>query len=67
MINNEYTNYPFSIKVNRCNENCNTSSNPYFRVCVPNVIKNITVKVSGLMSLKNKTKQIKWHKSCRCV
>ena len=59
--------YPFSIKVNRCNGNCNNINNPYSRVCIPNVVKNITAKVFDLMSWKNKTKQIKWHESCRCV
>ena len=49
IINNEYMLYPFSIKVNRCDGNCNIS-NPYSRVCVPNVIKNITAKVFDLMS-----------------
>ena len=32
IINNDYMLYPFSIKVNRCNENCNNISNPYSRV-----------------------------------
>ena len=67
VINNEYMIYPFSIKVNRCNGNCNNINNPYSRVCIPNVVKNITAKVFDLMSWKNKTKQIKWHESCRCV
>ena len=48
--------YPFNIKVNRCNGNCNNISNPYSRVCIPNVIKNITAKPLDLISLKNKTK-----------
>ena len=51
--------YPFSMKINRCNRNCNNINNPYSRVCVPNVAKNITAKVFDLMSWKNKTKQIK--------
>ena len=67
IINSDYMLYPFSIKVNRCNGNCDNISNPYSRVCVPNVIKNITAKVFDLISWKNKTKQIKWHKSCKCV
>ena len=54
--------YPFSIKANRCNGNCNNMSNAYSRVCVPNVVKNITAKVFDLMSWKNKTRQI-----CKCV
>ena len=56
IVNNEYMLYPFSIKVNKCNENCNNISNPYSRVCIPNVIKNITAKAFDLMSWKNKKK-----------
>ena len=51
--------YPFSIKVNRCNGNCNNITNPYSRVCVPSFVKNITAKVFDLMSCQNKTIQIK--------
>ena len=43
--------YPFSIKVNRCNGNCNNISNPYSKVCVPNAIINITPNVFDLMSI----------------
>ena len=66
MINNEYMLYPYSIKVNRCNGNCNNISNPYSRVCVPSIVKNMTLRVFDLMSWKNKTKQIQWHKSGKC-
>ena len=55
IINNDYMLYPFSIKINRCNGNCNKISNPYSRVCISNAVKNITVKVFDLMSWKNKT------------
>ena len=65
MVNNEYMFYPCSIKVSNCSGNCNNISNPYARVCVPNV-KDITAKVFDLMSWKNKTKQLKWHESCKC-
>ena len=41
-------------------------SNPYSRVCAPNIYKNVTLKVFDLTSWKNKTKQIKWHESCKC-
>ena len=44
IINNDYMHYPFSIKVNRCNVNCNNISNPYSRVCVPNVISKIILQ-----------------------
>ena len=50
VVNNEYMTYPYSIKVNRCHRNCNNISNPYSRVCFPDVIKNITIKVFDLIS-----------------
>ena len=58
IINNEHMLYPFSIKVNRCNGNCNNISNPCSRVCVLNVIKNITAKVSNVIAKYNKTKKM---------
>ena len=58
--------YPYSIKVNK-NGNCNNISNPYSRVCTSNIINNVTLKVFDLMTLTNKTKQIKWHESCKCA
>ena len=36
--------YPYSIKANRCNGNCNNTNNPYSRVCIPNITKNIRAK-----------------------
>ena len=49
VINNGYMLYPFSMKINRCNENCNNIDNPYSRECVPNVVENITAEVLDLM------------------
>ena len=57
---------PFNVKVNRSNGNCNNINDPYGRLCVPNVVKNINLKVFNLMSWNNQTKQIKWHESCKC-
>ena len=58
--------YPFSVKVNKCSGNCNNISDPYARLCVTKVVKNINLKVFNLMSWSNQIKQIKWHESCRC-
>ena len=58
--------YPFSVKVNKCSGNCDNISDPYAKLCVPNVVKNINLKVFNLMSWSNQTKQIKWHESCKC-
>ena len=54
---------PFSIKVNKCNGNCNNINDPFAKVCVPDIVKNSNVKVFNLMSRTNQTRQIKWHKN----
>ena len=53
--------YPFSIKINKCSGNCNNINNPYAKICVPDVIKDLNVKVINLMSRTNETRFIKWH------
>ena len=59
--------YPYNINVNRCNSNYNDANNPYSRVCILKITKNITVRIFDLISQQNKTKQIIFHKSCKCV
>ena len=46
---NEPIFYDFSIKVNKCSGSGNNIKNPYDKLCVPNVAKNINVKVFNLM------------------
>ena len=41
--------YPFSTKVNKCNGNCNNINDPYARICVPDTVKYLNVKVFNLM------------------
>ena len=59
--------YPFSVKINRCSDNCNNINDPYARICVPDTVKNLNVKVFNLMSLTNETRSIKWHETCKCI
>ena len=61
--NNKPVFYPFNIKVNKCSESCNNISNPYAILFVPDVVKNINVKVFNLMSWSNQTKHTEWHKT----
>ena len=35
--------YPFSIKINKCSGNCNNINNPYVKLCVRDVIKDLNV------------------------
>ena len=41
--------YPFSIKTSKSSANCNNINNPYAKICVPNIIKTLNVKVFDLM------------------
>ena len=59
--------YLFSIRVNKCSGNCNNINNPYAKICVPDVIKDLNVQVFNLMSRTNETRFIKWHETCKCV
>ena len=45
--------YPFSIKTSKCSGSCNNSNDPYAKMCVPGVVKNLEVKVFNLMSKTN--------------
>ena len=57
---------PFSIKTSKCSGNCNNINNPYSKICVPNIVKNLNVKVFNLMSITNETGHIQWHETCKC-
>ena len=45
--------YPFSIKINKCSGSCNNINDPYAKICVPDVVKNLNVKAFNLMSRTN--------------
>ena len=64
---NESVFYPFSIKINKCSGSCNRINDPYAKLCVPDVVKNINVKVFNLMSRINETRHIIWHETCKCI
>ena len=48
--NNEPVFYPFSIKVNKCCGSCNNIKDPYAKLWLLDVVKNINIKVFNLMS-----------------
>ena len=51
--NNEPTIYHISIKVTKCSGTCNNINDPYAKLCVPDVVRNINNKVFNLMSRTN--------------
>ena len=56
---NEPTFYPYSININDCRGSFNYVNNPYAKLCVADVVKNINVKVFTPMSRTNETRHIK--------
>ena len=68
--NNEPVFYPYSIKfltVSKCGGTCSNINNPYAKLSVPDIIRNINVKVFNLMSRINETRKIIWHEYCKCI
>ena len=63
--NNEPVFYPHSIKVNKRSGSCSNINDPYAKLCVRDIIKNINVKVFNLMSRINETRQMIWHETCK--
>ena len=47
---NERVFYPFSIKTNKFGGSCNNINDPYSKICVPDSVKDLNVKVFNLMS-----------------
>ena len=65
---NEPVFLPFSIKTSKCSGSCNNINDPFAKLCVPDVAKNVNIKVFNLMSRINETRHIEWHemRKCRC-
>ena len=64
---NEPVFYPYSIKVSKCGGSCNNINDPYAKLCVPDIIKNINVKVFHLISRINETRHIIQHETYKCI
>ena len=59
--------YPYNVLVNKCSGNCDTINNPMAKLCVPNIIKRINMKVYNFLMGLNETRSVLWHESCKCV
>ena len=55
-----------SVKASKFSGRCNNINDPYAKLCVPDVVKNINIKVFNLMSRTNGTRHVKWHETCKC-
>ena len=59
--------YPYNVLVNKCSGSCNKLDDPMAKICVPNIIKNVNVKVYNVLMRLNETRNVLWHESCKCV
>ena len=59
--------YPYNVLVNKCSGSCNTVDDPMARLCVPNIIKNVNMKVYKFLMRLNETHNVLQHESCECI
>ena len=55
--------YPYSVQMNKFRGSCNNIDDPFAKLCIPDVLKNINLKIFDLMSRINKTES---HETCKC-
>ena len=58
--------FPFSIEASKCSSSCNNINYPYAKICVPDIIKSLNVKVFNPMSRTNETRFIGQNETCKC-
>ena len=59
--------YPNNVLVNKCSGSCNTLDDLMAKMCVPNIIKNVNMKVHNFLMRLNEIRNVLWHESCKCV
>ena len=58
---NEPVFYPFSVKTSKGSGSCSNINDPCAKICVPDFIKDLNLKVFNLMP-----RHIKWHETFKC-
>ena len=58
---------PLSLKVKKYSGDCNNINDPMAKLCLPNIVKNMNIKVFNLLARINETREIVWHETCKCV
>lgn len=58
--------YPFIMSMSRCNtcKNCNTVEDPFGRICIPNKLEYVNMKVFGMIKEINDSKTLTKYISC---
>ena len=57
---------PFSIEKIKCSGSCNNMNYLYAKMCVPDVVKKLNVKVFNLMSRTKEIRFTEWYETCKC-
>ena len=50
--------YPYNVLVNKCSGSCDTLDNPMAKLCIPNIIKRINMKVYNFLMRLNETRNV---------
>ena len=50
--------FPFSIETSKCSGSCNNINYPCAKICIPDVVKNLNLKVFNLLSRTNESRHI---------
>ena len=50
--------YPYNVLVNKCSGSCDTINNPMAKLCVPNIIKRINMKLFNFLKRLNETRSV---------
>ena len=59
--------YPYSVLINKCSGSCNDINDPMAKICVPDIVKSVNMKVYDLLMRVNETRSVLWHETCKCV
>ena len=57
--------FPYTVKTSKCSGSYNNINNLLPKLCVPDVVKNLNVKVFSLVSGTNETRHIEWYQTCK--
>ena len=64
---NEPVSYPFSIKVNKCSRDCKNINDLMAKLYIPDIVRDMNIKVFNLLARINETRKIVWHETCKCL
>ena len=56
----------YNVKTSKCSGSCNNINNPLAKLCLPDVVKNVNVKVFNLLPGTDKKRFIEWYETRKC-